>query len=253
VLDDEERDLEGLVFLVKGALDRLLARLAARGRALTVLHLELALKHGVGKIERRADSLKPAAPTLDGRALLRLVHLRLSGDPPAVGVNALRVWADDAAATQEQLALFAARPRRELRAADEALARLRAELGDDAVVRAVLREGHLPEARFGWERLGHVVVASPQPRAVRPLVRRIAARPRPLPPQDHGARDDGWLLSGLAAGPVVNIVGPFVVSGGWWASEIHREYHFAETRRGDCVWVFYDRGRRRWFWQGEVG
>jgi protein ImuB len=252
ILDDEERDLEGLVFLLKGALDRLLLRLAARGRALTVLHVELALKHGVGRVERRVDNLKPAAPTLDGRALLRLVHLRLTGDPPAAGVNALRVWADDVAATREQLALFAARPRRDLRAADEAIARLRAELGDDAVVRAVLREGHLPEARFGWERVSHVVTASPQPRLVRPLIRRLATRPVALPPQDHGVRDDGWLLSGLAHGAVVRIVGPYVVSGGWWASEIHREYHFAETRRGDCLWVYYDRGRRRWFLHGEV-
>lgn len=258
-LDDDERDLDAVVFLVKGALDRLLARLAARGRALTALHVELTLRPAVGRLERRVEALRPAAPTLDGRALLRLVHLRLEGAPPASGVHALRVWADDAPASREQLALFAARPRRDLRAADEALARLRAELGDDAVVRAVLREGHLPEARFGWERLARVVVASPRPGPPeqRPLVRRLAARPAPLPPQAHGVRDDGWLLS-LAHGPVVRVEGPYVVSGGWWAAapgaeEVHREYHFAETRRGDCLWIYYDRARRRWFLQGEVG
>ena len=61
--------------------------------------------------------------------------------------TASRVWADDVAASREQLAMFASKPRRDLRAANEALARVRAELGDDAVVRAVLRDGHLPEAR----------------------------------------------------------------------------------------------------------
>jgi len=69
-------------------------------------------------------------------------------------------------------------------------------------------------------------------------------------------RDDGWLLSGLEQGAVVRIVGPYVVSGGWWQSSapqgICREYHFAELRRGDCLWVYYDRNRRRWFWQGSV-
>ncbi len=259
LLDDDDDDVERLMFVIKAPIDRLLERLAGRARAVTALHLELALKHAVGKIELRADCIKPAAATLDARSLMRLVHLRLSGMPPAAPVNAIRVWADDVAATREQLALFAAKPRRDLRAADEALARLRAELGDDAVVRAVLREGHLPEASFGWERLVHVVAAKPRPDelSVRPLVRRMLARPQPLPPQVRQVRDDGWLLSGLEQGAVVRIVGPYVTSGGWWTHPgatggAHREYHFAELKRGDCLWVYYDRNRRRWFWQGNV-
>jgi protein ImuB len=164
------------------------------------------------------------------------------------------VWADDVAATREQLAMFAQKPRRDLKAANEALARVRAELGDDAVVRAVLREGHLPEASFGWERLQHVVHAQPKPVRVRPLVRRLYSKPQLLPPQARQVRDDGWLLSGLEHGAVVRILGPYVVSGGWWQQqqELHREYHFAELRRGDCLWVYYDRNRRRWFCQGAV-
>lgn len=254
LLDDEEHDVERLVFAIKSPLDRLLERLAARGRALTALHLELSLKHAVGHVEVRADCIKPAAATLDGRALLRLVHLRLTGMPPVAPINAIRVWADDVAATREQLALFAAKPRRDLRAADDALSKVRAELGDDAVVRAVLREGHLPEASFGWERLAHVPRAQPDPKLVRPLVRRLLVKPQPLPPQARQVRDDGWLLSGLEHGAVERILGPYIVSGGWWAGspEVHREYHFAELRRGDCLWVYYDRNRRRWFWQGAV-
>ena len=257
LLDDDEHDVERLVFVIKAPIDRLLERLATRGRALTALHVELSQKLAVGNIELRADCIKPAAPTLDCRALLRLVHLRLTGMPPSAPVNAVRVWADDIAATREQLALFAAKPRRDLRAADEALARVRAELGDDAVVRAVLREGHLPEACFGWERLVHVVAARPEDALARttlvqPLVRRLLSRPRCLPPQARQVRDDGWLISGLEQGAVVRIVGPYIVSGGWWTHELHREYHFAELRRGDCLWVYYDRNRRRWFWQGAV-
>jgi len=195
----------------------------------------------------------PAAPTLDARALLRLVHLRLTGMPPVAPVSELRLWADDVAATREQLALFAQRPRRDLRAADEALARLRAELGDDAVVHAVLREGHLPEASFGWERLARVSVAQPPSSpAVRPLVRRLRTRPNALPPQARQVRDDGWMLHGLEHGAVVRILGPYVVSGGWWAHALQRDYHFAELRRGDCLWVYYDRARQRWFEQGAV-
>ena len=252
LLDDDADQIDQLIFVLKPPIDRLLDRLAARGRAITALHVELALRHAVGKIELRADCIKPAAATLDGRALMRLVHLRLTGMPPLAPVNAVRVWADDTAASREQLTLFASRPRRDLRAADEALARVRAELGDDAVVRAVLRDGHLPEASFGWERLERVVPAAPHPPLVRPLIRRLRTRPLQLPPQARQVRDDGWLLSGLEHGAVVRIVGPYVTSGGWWTGELHREYHFAELRRGDTLWVYYDRNRRRWFSHGSV-
>jgi protein ImuB len=255
LLDDEEHHVEGLVFVIKGALDRLLHRLATRHRALTALHLELRLRHSVHQLETRADCLKPATATLDARALLRLVHLRLEHLPPAAGVIEVKLGADDAPATREQLALFAEKPRRDLRAADEALAGLRAELGEDAVVTPRLREGHLPEARFGWQRLTHLRAATPRPTLEWQLVRRIFARPRPLPAQLTNLRDDGWMLSGFADlghGSVVRVHGPFVLSGGWWASEVQREYHFAETQSGACLWVYYDRVRRRWFWQGEV-
>jgi protein ImuB len=256
LLDDAETDVARLLFSVKSATDRLLARLATRRRALVTLHLELTLQHGIRgtaiRTERIAHAIRPAAPTLDGRSLLRLVHLRLDGQPPAAGVIAVRVWADDVGATREQLALFAQKPRRDLRAASEAVASLRAELGDDAVMKAVLRDGHLPEARYGWERLLEVAAPAATPRDVRPVPRRVKVRPVLLPPQSPNVRDDGWLLSGLEHGAVVRIQGPYVVSGGWWASEIHREYHFAETRRGDLLWVYYDRARRRWYQHGAV-
>jgi protein ImuB len=83
----------------------------------------------------------------------------------------------------------------------------------------------------------------------------MLVRPQPLPPQVRQVRDDGWLLSGLEHGAVVRIFGPYVVSGGWWTGTsggAHREYHYAELKRGDCLWVYYDRNRRRWFCQGAV-
>lgn len=250
-LDEPERDAERLVFATKAALDRLLARLAEARRALTALSLELNLQHAVGRHERRVDCIRPAAPTLDGRSLLNLVRLRLEHQPPAAGVVAVRVWADDVPATAEQLALFAERPRRDRRAADAALARLRAELGDDAVVRPVLRPGHLPEAQFGWERTDHVIAASPRRDRGRVLVRRIYGRPRLLPPASPHLRDDGWTID-LEHGSIASIAGPYIVSGGWWAAEVHREYHYAETLRGDCLWLYFDVPRRRWWHHAET-
>jgi protein ImuB len=60
------------------------------------------------------------------------------------------------------------------------------------------------------------------------------------------------MLRGLDQGPVVRVLGPYVVSGSWWRRPEHRDYHFAETRQGELLWVFFDRARRRWFLQGRV-
>jgi protein ImuB len=254
LLDDDEDSIESLVFVSKAPIDRLLERLAARGRALTALHLELSLKHAVGQVSLRADCIKPAQPTLDSRVLLRLVHLRLTGMPPVAPVNAVRVWAEDIAATREQLALFAHKPRRDLRAADEAIARLRAELGDRAIVRAELRDSHIPEASFSWQQLLHLPAAAPsrEPSALAPLIRRVFAAPQQVASRAPSTRDDGWLLSGLEHGAVTRIRGPYFLTGSWWGTPLHREYHFAELKQGETMWVYFDRTQRHWYWQGGV-
>jgi protein ImuB len=48
------------------------------------------------------------------------------------------------------------------------------------------------------------------------------------------------------------MTGPYIVSGAWWRRPIHREYHFAQMRDGEMVWIYYDRNRRQWFLQGTV-
>jgi protein ImuB len=131
------------------------------------------------------------------------------------------------------------------------LGRVRARFGNDAVVQAVLRDGHLPEARFGWEPLAKLPPAAPKPDAPAPLVRRLWAQPIVLPPRP--AREpDGWLLRGLAHGPVQRFVGPYVLSGGWWRREIARDYYFTQMKSGEIFWIYYDERRRTWFLQGQV-
>ena len=310
-LDDPETDVSRLLFLVKRLLNRVLARVAARHEALAELTLDLRLDRAPARSER----IRPAAPTLDAAQLLSLVRLRLeacirpacirpeapapsapvSGTRPlqaasrtqapgertlGAGVTSLRVAARAVRTRSAQAGLFAARPHRDLAVANRALARVRAEFGDGAVVRARLVEAHLPEARFAWEPLATAprpvtaprsatarrrVAASrsataqelaaapyaPADTACRPLVRRIHARPLPLPPRPRH-EPDGWLLRGGVAGHVEDLAGPYLVSGGWWRAAVHREYYFARMRDGDVLWIYYDRPRRRWCWQGRV-
>jgi protein ImuB len=247
-LDAPETDAGRLVAGIALALAPLLGELAARGEALSELRVGF-------RFERTGDhveSIRPAAPTLDAGRLMELVRLRLEAARSLPdGVEEIVLIGHGVPAEAEQLRLFG-RPRRDMGAANRALARVRASLGDDAVVRARLREGHLPEARFAWEPVASLTAPAPAAAGAPRLVRRIHDRPQPLPPRPRH-EPDGWMLRDLAEGHVVRVLGPYVVSGGWWAGRgVHREYCFAETERGDLLWVFYDRPRRRWFLQGRV-
>ena len=259
VLDDPETDATRFLFIIKGLLHPILAALAAREEAL----VELLLRFLIDRSGWREEPIRPAAPTLDSVQVLDLVRLRMETVKFSAGVVEIELVAGSSPATRDQLRFFAERPTRDLDAANRALARLRAEFGDKAVVRAKLTDGHLPEARFTWEPLRLVelprndlnglndlnVLNCPTAKV---LVRRILVKPIPLPSPPRHGRDDGWLLLGPKYGTVDKLSGPYIFSGGWWARELHREYYFAETRRGDLLWVYYDKPRRRWFLQGQV-
>jgi protein ImuB len=239
MFDDPEDDAQRLLFIVKQALHPLLARLASRGQALAALDLRLRLGR-----QWTSYVIRPAAPTLDVVRLADLVRLRVEDARLEAGVAEICLDAAGTPAEPEQLALLAEQPPRDLEAGTRALDRLRARYGDEAVVHAVLRDAHLPEARFAWEPMTHLGAPHPVSLEGRSLVRRVFARPVPLwtEPGEH------------AAG------GPFIVSGGWWAaaprddgvSEAHRTYYFMEGPGGDVWWVFYDQARRRWYVQGQV-
>jgi protein ImuB len=190
--------------------------------------------------------------------VLELVALRLEALEQAhalgSGVIQVQLQLDEVAPIRDQLELFPQNPQRDPRAASAALARVRALFGDDAVVRAKLADGHLPEARAAWGPWGDVPFpAETHARTVlqRPLVRRVFERPVPLSSQRRN-EPDGWMILGLEGGPVREVLGPYRVSGGWWVREVQREYHYIRTDRTGWLWVYFDRRRRRWFAQGIV-
>ena len=244
---DPETDVARLLFAVGRLLNRLLAAIAARSEMLGALTLHLQLD----RVGTMSEQIRPAAPTLDAAQLLGLVQLRLEALALGAGVTELRVTARAVRTASAQQGLFVERPPRDLAAANRALARVRAEFGDGVVVRARLADAHLPEAQFAWEPLESAPRPAPRDIACRPLVRRIHARPIPLPPRPRH-EPDGWLLRGGVTGHVEDLAGPYLVTGGWWRSAVHREYYFARMRDGDLLWIYYDRPRRRWCWQGRV-
>jgi len=186
--------------------------------------------------------------------ILDLARLRLAGADVSAGVVEMTVTAHGKRVGAGQLSLFWNQPKRDIAAADRALARVRAEFGREAVVWAKAREAHLPEASFTWEPLAKMKLPRENAttvRFVRPLVRRLLDKAVQLPARER-QEPDGWLIRGLEQGPAVRLRGPYVVSGGWWVREVHREYYFVETQRGDVLWIYYDRQRRNWMLQGQI-
>ncbi len=272
VLEEPESDAWRLLFLIKRLLHPLLARLADRLQAVAAVHLELWLADRA--TTRLRQTLRPAAPTGDAVLLLELVRLRLEGLELAAGVERVVLRLEEVSAQAISDDLFARHRQRDPAAAARALARVRAELGDGAVMHAELTAAWLPEARVRWvpvadaagsaaDRGGRVAGRPPggpsagpvegppggppggtpggapggPPSAGPPvLVRRLLARPPEIP----------------APQPRFVLAGPYRLSGGWWRREVRRAYAFVRTGAGELRWVYHDRRRRRWRVQGRV-
>ncbi len=239
--DDQNR----LLFAIKGALHSLLHQVRARGEAVQSLELSLHLE----RAPVRQEQVEPATPTLDLMLLLELIRLRLGEISLAGAVEEVGLLANTVRATAEQASLPGHQPRRDMGAAHRALARIRAAYGESSVTRAHVREAHLPEASFRWEPIQHARdIDQSEPPAVSSMVRRVYARPKPLPPREPKAPEAGPSLAEDHA--IEHMYGPYRVSGGWWKRLVERDYYYAETDHGDLLWLFYDRPRKRWFLHG---
>lgn len=230
-IEPPEADAERLVFVAKTCFTELVREARRESTSIVALRLTFSLDHAPPVATR----LEPASPTYDVALLGELLRLRLSALPLVAAVKHVHVFAETTTPTREQLALF--RAKRDLESARRALARVRAAFGEDAVVRAALKDAHLPEASFVFEPT--LEVRAPQAKRVAraPLVRRMHRTPRPL---DLEAR-------GVVLGEVA-----FSLSGGWRVRDVSRDYYYAHAEDGALLLVFFDHVRKRYFVQGEV-
>jgi len=244
--------LEPFLFVVRGLLDRLVARLEVRGLVCGDLRLTLGLADR--GCEQR--SITVAAPSNARKPLLTLVRVHLEAQPPRAAVESVRLAAVPERLRAAPLDLF--RPAGPAPAQLAAtLARLGALCGDAARVGApAVADSHRPEA-YGLERF---VVgkseARPTPDGDRcPALRAI--RP-PLALEVFCRRDQPDFVRPAAAGApiacagrVVTLAGPWRLHGEWWTSAaLHRDYYDAQLSDGGVYRLFFDRDAQRWFLAG---
>jgi protein ImuB len=247
VLDYPETNLERLMAVIESLLEPVRETLSRRDELASALDLRFVFDDG----RKHTERIEPAGPTLDAPLLLELVRLRLASMSLASGVTDVEIEARRERAHRKQCDLFEKQSPRDLVAANRALARIRAEYGEAAVVKARLRDGHLPEACFEWEPAKKIPAPAPRNVAARPLVRRIYARPVPFSKTRH--REPKAALAHMFEDRLIEeTIGPYIVSGGWWTREVHREYYFVRTETGRWLWLYYDRARKCWFLHGEV-
>ncbi len=246
-LDYPVSNSEALMAALTPAVEKVIQQLSERHERLAALWLALRLDDG----KRLDHRVAPAAPTDSAEQIVPLARLRLGAVTLSAGVVECAVRGEGVAAVTEQLDLLDGAPDRSRAAIHRAFAKLRAEFGPRAVVRARLHERHLPEACFSWESMETLPQAQPAPEPARPLVRRFLAQAGKLPRRPRH-EPNGWLVAGPAEGPVEEIVGPHELSGGWWRREVARSYYCVRVRSGRWFWVYYDEIRRAWFLQGAV-
>lgn len=151
--------VEPILFLVRAALDRLVADLVRDGRAAAVVAITLSLDDARGALPTPARPHTVTREVRLPRPLARVV-------PLLERCRALlEDWTLQAPVCAVTVAVTATTPLqgaqgelldpawRDPAAADAAFARLRAALGTGAVVRPVLRDTHRPDAAGAWERV----------------------------------------------------------------------------------------------------
>jgi protein ImuB len=262
--------MEPILFLVRAALDSITSRLAARSQGVAALSITLSLDD-----ERRA---LPGSMLARAHTVTREVRLpRPVGRPgplfercralldtwplsaPAIGVGVAVVTV--APLSGEQGDLLDA-TWRDAAAVDAALARLRAELGPNVVVKPVARDAHAPERMGSWtENVAVEIETTEPPRAGTATASSAASVART---QDPAIRllespesvfvvcDDGVPCAMTWRGRRLTIeraVGPERLSGDWWDNGYRRDYWRCESAFGDFV-LYLDRMDDQWWVQG---
>ena len=173
--------MEPVLFLVRAALDRLVAELVSQGRAAAAVAITLTLDDtrgalGTGPAHTVTREARPARPLARVLPLFERCRALLDSWTLEAAVIAVRVAIVAVAPLSGEQGDLMSASWRDLGAADAALERLRAELGAGAIVRAQAQDTHRPERAGVWREVLDVTTGLTT-RDVRPAVAARVSEP----------------------------------------------------------------------------
>ena len=238
-------DAEALGFGVNRLVQELSTWLTARGLGVTRLQLTLAHERYLRQrgLPATAVTFALGAPARMPAHLLGVLRERLARVTLPAPVESIALTSDETAPLAgRNLGLL---PEDEGAAVDVPLVdRLRARLGDDAVVCVAPHAEHRPEHAAREVTAAAGVRAATKRRAGARSIKRLEAvagnlpdAPRPL-----------WLLTEpqplahlFEAKPWILRDGPERIESGWWdGGDVRRDYFVAENPQGEIVWIYRD-------------
>lgn len=271
-LDYELAAIEGLLFVLRPALERLVERVSCHALSCRALELRLLL-------EPVGEAILPvelAAPTREVSTLLSLCRSAIERRPPGAAVRGVRIIAIPAAARHEQLRLFG-RPTVAPEKLATALARVAAIVGDDRLGRPSLPDSHLRESftlsRFDPPSPPDELSFSAEPtrsacisshnvtkgeslfsadvtegeRSARAGVASLRLFRPPLHAQvQHGPAGPQSLRAGAVTGWVVSCAGPWRLDVGWHEEPVCRDAFDVELSDGAVYRLLRDLRTGQW-------
>jgi protein ImuB len=230
-------ETEALLFAAKRLVTELAGFLHGRGAGVTRLRCDLV-----------HEDAKPTSIVLGLAATRRIEHImivmreRLSREQLPDRVEAIRLVSEEIAPLAAKEGDFFPVTGKDSEAGAQLIERLRARLGEGAVLALALRADHRPELAWGQTPIISDATSSPKNNwglsPIRPLW--LLAEPRSL-----GADPAATELKLLS--------GPERIETGWWdGDDIGRDYFVGRDGRGEEFWLYRDRGGQ-WFVHGVFG
>jgi len=240
--------LEPVLFLLRASLDRLVRTLAADGLAAAALTITLTLDDGQNNHVTR--EVRPARPIARAVPLFERCRATLDTWTVESPITAVTLRVSETAHSSAEQGDLLAPSWRDPTAAEATLARLRATLGADAVVRPVARDSHAPERAGGWvevEQAARPVPidvrtaqsrsttngmrgATPAPPVAAPAAARLLESPELIAITTDKRGTPLWMHWRGRRIALTRADGPERLSGEWWHAEpFAREYWRCES------------------------
>ncbi len=242
-LDSPVEVLDSLLFVLSPMLETILIKAMERAYAVRSLQLTLLLERG----EPHAIGIRPATPSQNREALLKLLNLELQAKPPQAGVLSLTLEAEPSKPQTAQRGLFHVQfP--EPDKLDLLLARLRSIAGEGNVGAPKLENSHREDAFTLSQYEPQIVVTTEEIRQPSRVAMRVFRPPQAVRVtcSDNQPRMLFWLGTRM---PVQACAGPWHSSGSWWDSNSWEDdlWDVVTTQPRQALRLRQDLASKVWF------